>query len=377
MSRRHIDLMESWTAPALLCTITAVGIARYFFRRASTGTEQLHGSQEVMMPEPILLRLLSDDDLAIVLVRCMTPRTAGRCGLTCRTAADRLQQRQLARLWHEYEKMPLDNSPDFDERLRNQGLECCRPGEHGFPDTGYTDSQVQSRHIHATADEHHGVWSFHRLFLWAHTPVFSVVQFAEMSDQTTPEIDLQLYDVAQWLDKHPGLQIMIIGHAVLMNEGDEIIEEQEQLGSALAQARAARIRQRLLFQMISSHGHRYWRDWVEPSSGSDYDKASEGVRAPDAGRGHRLDGGFLGLDENRNAKINGSLDDVLQFYNPGRWAIGRRVRAEGRFPDADCEWSTMTRQLQLDDAAEADMPALCDVVEISVVGFEPHSHLAF
>ena len=109
MSRRHIDLMESWTAPALLCTITAVGIARYFFRRASTGTEQLHGSQEGMMPEPILLRLLSDDDLAIVLVRCMTPRTAGRCGLTCRTAADRLQQRQLARLWHEYEKMPLDN----------------------------------------------------------------------------------------------------------------------------------------------------------------------------------------------------------------------------------------------------------------------------
>ena len=381
-----------WSATALLFSVVGIALFSHFCR-PHPSTEQQLGSQYVAAPEPVLLRLLADDDLSFALARCMTPRTVGLCGLTCRTAAVRFQQRELARMCHEYGHMPRDDDPEFDRRLENQALECCRPGENGFPDNGLTDSQVQSRFVNATADGRNGVWSFHRRYLHSHTPVFGVVRFAKMSDQATPEIDMQMSEVAEWLDRHPGLQIKIIGYA--WHEGLD-----ERWGAALAQARAARVRQRLLFQMMvvarcgkaadaRSQGRCYWRDWVESSSGSvSYDKASEGVRPPDAGHGRGLDGGFLGLDANGIPRTNGNEDEVLQFYEPSQWDIGHHVRATGRFPVVDSAWSTPTRQLQLDDlyaqfddedseVTSSAISALTDVVEISVVGFEPHSHLAF
>lgn len=197
-------------------------------------------------PEPILMRLLTDDDLALALVRCMTPRTAACCGLTCRTAADRIQQREFVRLCHEYDQFSRDDDPDIARRLANQQLESLKPGEPNFPDEGHTDAQLQSQHMHATAEGRHGEWTFQRIFLWSHTPVFRVVPFAQMSDQPNQRIDAQCAEVAKWLSIHPGLLVMITGHAQP--------NLNERLGAAIAQARAARVRQRLLFH-LALDGH--------------------------------------------------------------------------------------------------------------------------
>lgn len=343
-------------------------------------------------PEPMLLRLFDDDDLAIALVRCMTPRTAARCGLTCRMAANRLhQQRELARLCHEYRigVIPHDAARDADLRLARQGLECCRPGEQGHPDLGKTDMQMASRHLQVTRDgERDAVWTFHRLFLWQYTPVFRVVPFAPWSDQLTPEAHGQIGNVAEWLNKHPGLQVMITGHAAPV--GDALHD----LGVALAQARAAHVRQRLLGYLIVADGHRYWRDWEEDTDTPVRlrELISEGVlTAAGAGRQDQPYGGFLGVQEDGasprlnvdgDADLGDELRRLLACYE--QRVIGNRVRAEGRFPFVDSGWSTPTRMLQLEqaeaaaeDEEEAQDMSIYDAVEISVVGFKPHSPLAF
>ena len=73
----------------------------------------------------------------------------------------------------------------------------------------------------------------------------------------------------------------------------------------------------------------------------------------------------------------GSVDfaDVETFYRPR--AVGERVVAQGRWPEACTEWSSAKRKEQVERCRRVGFEVPCSLVEITVAGFEPTSPLCF
>ena len=279
-------------------------------------------------PSGLLIQLLADDDLATAFLRCAPPVTAVRCGLTCTTACTRMQQRQLARLCaRDHRAGPAVQWPSSETHLRR--LQQQRLTTH--------DSQIQSVNVHKSTD-----WTFERVHLWSHTPVFSVIEFGFASDALSSQAHKQIWSAASWLACHPGLRIKVCGFA--RQEAPSV------LGKALAQARAARVRCQLLLCLRELRPECY--------SG---EVAHEGVR----------DGGYSEGED---------LQEVVAFYH--QRVVGEHVQAEGLWPMLTSFWSTKTRHDTVtelldaaDDALQPEVP--CSLSEICVTGFEPTSHLAF
>ena len=301
-----------------------------------------------MQPVSLLLRLLDAEDLAGMLLRFVPPIAAARCGLTCHAACHVFSRRDLV---HSSAPSSQDTSATerFDALLSEQRLEQLRPGERNFPDGGSTDSHLQSLYVHVdTQTEAGGVWTLERKLLHEQTPVFNVISFVqyngrewdEHSDALTHMAETQIEHAAEWLARHPGVKLRVDGYAL-----QDAALGGAALAQALAQARAARVRKRLLerLQAIFPHPH-----WVAESAEDD------GVRL----------GGY--------SEEGDELDAVIAFYAPR--VLGRTVQAVGRWPHACADWSTGTRKMVVHHD-NGELP--CSVVEISVVGFEPVSVLAF
>ena len=300
-------------------------------------------------PASLLLRLLDAEDLAGTLLRFVPPSVAARCGLTCHAACNVFSRRDLVRSSasaHSDE----DATERFEEHLRKQHLECVRPGERSFPDQGSSDSQMHSIYVHVFPEDegiYTNLWTLERKLLHEQTPVFNVISFVqfdeisrewdEHSDVLTHKAERQIEHAAEWLARHPGIQLRVDGYALR--------EMPAALGGALAQARAARVRKRLLERLQAIFPH---PEWVAENAEDD---------------GVRLGGYSEEVD---------ALDAVVAFYVPR--VVGRRVRAASRWPNACADWSTATRQTVVHHD-NGDLP--CSVVEISVSGFEPASVLAF
>ena len=295
-------------------------------------------------PASLLLRLLDAEDLAGTLLRFVPPSVAARCGLTCHAACNVFSRRDLVRSSasaHSDE----DATERFEEHLRKQHLECVRPGERSFPDQGSSDSQMHSIYVYVFPED--DLWTLERKLLHEQTPVFNVISFVqfdeisrewdEHSDVLTHKAETQIEHAAEWLARHPGIQLRVDGYALR--------EMPAALGGALAQARAAGVRKRLLQRLQAIFPH---PEWVAENAEDD---------------GVRLGGYSEEVD---------ALDAVVSFYVPR--VVGRRVRAVGRWPNACADWSTATRQTVVHHD-NGDLP--CSVVEISVSGFEPASVLAF
>ena len=162
-------------------------------------------------------------------------------------------------------------------------------------------------------------------------------EWDEHSDELTDTAEMQIEHAAEWLARHPGIQLRVDGYALR--------EIPAALGGALAQARAARVRKRLLERLQAIFPH---PEWVAENAEDD------GVR--------------LG----RYSEEVDALDAVVAFYVPR--VVGRRVRAAGWWPNICADWSTATRRAVV-HRDNGDLP--CSAVEISVSGFEPASVLAF
>ena len=291
----------------------------------------------------LLLRLLDAEDLAGTLLRFVPPSVAARCGLTCHAACNVFSRRDLVRS-SASARSDEDATEIFEAHLSKQHLECVRPGERNFPDQGGSDSQMQSIYVHVFPEDE-GVWTLERKLLHEQTPVFNVISFVqhngrewdEHSDVLTDTAEMQIEHAAEWLARHPGIQLRVDGYALR--------EMPAALGGALAQARAARVRKRLLERLQAIFPH---PEWVAENAEDD---------------GVRLGGYSEEVD---------ALDAVVAFYVPR--VVGRRVRAAGRWPNVCADWSTRTRKAVVHHD-NGDLP--CSVVEISVSGFEPASVLAF
>lgn len=354
MSSRLAAVAPIAVAVCAVVATTWLRRARRFRASARAGSASAGSAQE---PPSLLLRLLDDDDLATAFLCFVPAPAAARCGLTCRAALQRLTQRETARLCKDYGRVG-HSSPMAEEFRREQGLEYCREGEPGFPDEGATDSQAQSWYVHVDRGQQ-SPWTFHRLHLWHQTPVFDVIAFDAVSDAISHVAERRIGRAAQWLSLHPGLVIQIDGYhaaAGLLVGGVE-------LGPALAQARAARVRQHLLRHLRdiarerATRNRSYWAsedtdEGVYPGGSTIVDLLTRGV----------------------------AMSDVRDFYTPDDTprAVGSKVRAEGSaLGERPCrEWSSYSRKEALadDELHGRENPNL--FVEISVVGFEPHSDLA-
>ena len=323
--------------------VSAASIERVLQARAGAWVPKVVAAGERTQPASLLLRLLDAEDLAGMLMRFVPPCVAARCGLTCHAACNVFSRRDLVRLAASASS-DEDATERFEEHLSKQHLECVRPGERSFPDQGSTDSQMHSIFVHVFPEDE-GVWTLERKLLHEQTPVFNVISFVqfngyewdEHSDVLTHTAETQIEHAAEWLARHPGIQLRVDGHALR--------DLPAALGGALAQARAVRVRKRLLERLQAIFWHPAWA----AESAED-----DGVR-------------LGGYSEEADA-----LDAVIAFYEPR--VVGRKVRAEGRWPHACADWSTATRQAVVHHD-NGDLP--CSVVEISVSGFEPASVLAF
>ena len=323
--------------------VSAASIERVLQARAGAGVPKVVAAGGRTQPASLLLRLLDAEDLAGMLMRFVPPCVAARCGLTCHAACNVFSRRDLVRLAASASS-DEDATERFEEHLSKQHLECVRPGERSFPDQGSTDSQMQSIFVHVVPEDE-GVWTLERKLLHEQTPVFNVISFVqfngygwdEHSDVLTHTAETQIEHAAEWLARHPGIQLRVDGHALR--------DLPAALGGALAQARAVRVRKRLLERLQAIFWHPAWA----AESAED-----DGVR-------------LGGYSEEADA-----LDAVIAFYEPR--VVGRKVRAVGRWPHACADWSTATRQAVVHHD-NGDIP--CSVVEISVSGFEPASVLAF
>ena len=297
-------------------------------------------------PTSLLLRLLDAEDLAGTLLHFVPPSVAARCGLTCHAACNVFSRRDLVRS-SASSRCDEDATERFEAHLRKQHLECLRPGERNFPDQGRSDSQLQSIYVHVfPEDAPQGVWTLERKLLHEQTPVFNVISFVqhngrewdEHSDVLTYRAEMQIEHAAEWLARHPGIQIRVDGYA--LQDMPAALG-----GAALAQARAARVRKRLLERLQAIFPHPHWVAEIAEEDGVRLGGYSEEVDAMDA---------------------------VIDFYVTH--VVGRRVQAVGRWPDACADWSTATRQAVVHHD-NGELP--CSVVEISVSGFAPASVLAF
>ena len=321
--------------------VSAASLERVVQARADVPQVVAVGGQP--QPASLLLRLLDAEDLAGTLLRFVPPRVAARCGLTCHAACNVFSRRDLV-LSSASAHSDEDATERFEAHLSRQHLECVRPGERNFPDQGNSDSQMQSIYVRGFPEDE-CVWTLERKLLHEQTPVFNVISFVqyngrawdEHSDVLTHKAEMQIEHAAEWLARHPGIQLRVDGYALR--------EMPAALGGALAQARAAGVRKRLLERLQAIFPH---PEWVAESAEDD---------------GVRLGGYSEEVD---------ALDAVVAFYVPR--VVGRKVRAAGRWPNACADWSTATRQAVVHHD-NGDLP--CSVVGISVSGFEPASVLAF
>ena len=170
------------------------------------------------------------------------------------------------------------------------------------------DSQIQSVNLHKKTD-----WTFERLHLWAHTPVFSVIDFGFASDFLSSRAHKQIWSAASWLAGHPGLRIKVCGFA--RQEAPSV------LGKALAQARATRVRCTLL-QCLKELRPDCYTGEVD----------DDGVRPGGYSEDH-------------------DLQEVVAFYR--QRVVGKHVEAEGLWPIATSFWSTKTRHDAVTDILDA------------------------
>lgn len=135
-------------------------------------------------------------------------------------------------------------------------------------------------------------WSLERLHLCFAPPQFPLIHFDFANDALDEEARQSLESVAEILRRHPGLGLLVRGYARP--------EAPPDLGIALSQARAARVRSHLLGLL----GPGRWQE-----------DATEGLRQ----------GGYSEGDPD--------LDRVLEFYRPR--VVGRRIRAVGCWSETD------------------------------------------
>ena len=329
----------------------------------------------------ILLRLLDDPDLAIEVVKFLAPRSVGCVGLTCCSAAARLQQasgQDLARQWaqlhielrsgerppcyfyHQDETGESHHGEDgeFERRSEAEGLEV-------HSDSTGPDSQLHAMFMHPSGfGGRRSDWNFHRIYLYNNTPVFNVIPFQSDSDelQEKPHIQ-QIWRIADWLCAHPGLVVRVDGYA---RQGLP-----EHFGKALAQARATRVRQALLVTLRECANAidanvTYWEE---------FDDANEGIYI-------HSEAAPLNFDQD--------VDAMIDFYETH--SVGSAVRAEGCWPKELQFWSAESRKAQLrlhrrqseifaamggdvDDPDILYIPS--SVVEVTVFRYEPHSRRVF
>jgi len=265
---------------------------------------QTHPSAGPASSASLLPQLIGDDDLACAFLAQCAASTAARVGLTCRAASQRLQDRTTARVCHEAWESDTSLPGWATERLCPIGV---------------------------------GGWTFERLHLSSSPPEFECIQFGFASDTLSANAERQVERAASWLACHPGLTVRVDGYA--RQEAPSV------LGVPLAQARAVRVRQRLL-EILQSHDRgEHWS----------YEGASDGVRP----------GGYSEAFD---------FDEVLVFYEAR--AVGTKVQAQGRWPHAFCEWSSGARKRRV-ESTSIDDEVPCSIAEITISGFEPTSRLAF
>mmetsp|Transcript_53892 Transcript_53892/g.100982 ORF Transcript_53892/g.100982 Transcript_53892/m.100982 type:complete len:237 (-) Transcript_53892:102-812(-) len=135
-------------------------------------------------------------------------------------------------------------------------------------------------------------WSLERLHLCYEPPRFPLIHFSFANDELDARARDDLEEVAEVCKRHPSLQLLVRGYARP--------EAPPDLGVALSQARAARVRSYLL-RLLKDFG------WDEDPS--------EGIR----------DGGY---DEGRR-----DLDEMLGFYCTR--VVGQRIKAVGCWSEGD------------------------------------------
>eukprot|EP00913_Durusdinium_trenchii_P017728 g16660.t1 len=133
--------------------------------------------------------------------------------------------------------------------------------------------------VRALRPEGGAKWSLERLHLCQNPPCLPSIGFAFASDAISINAHHELERTAAILEKHPGLRLTILGMARP--------DAPHELGVALSQARAVRVRSHLLGLLANST---QWQD----------EDATEGVR----------EGGY---DEGED------IDDTLDFYSCQRW----------------------------------------------------------
>lgn len=137
-------------------------------------------------------------------------------------------------------------------------------------------------------------WSLERLHLCQEPPCLAAISFAFASDAITINAHHELERIAAILVKHPGLRLSIVGMARP--------DAPPELGLALSQARAVRVRSHLLDLLSELSSCPRWQE----------EEAMDcGVRA----------GGY---DEGEE------IEDALAFYSCQRW-VGDRIRAIGHW----------------------------------------------
>jgi len=134
-------------------------------------------------------------------------------------------------------------------------------------------------------------WSLERLHLCQSPPCLSAISFAFASDAISINAHHELERIAAILVKHSGLRLSILGMARP--------DAPPELGLALSQARAVRVRSHLLGLLANCPA---WED---------EHAIDRGVRA----------GGY---DEGEE------IEDALAFYSCQRW-VGERIRAIGHW----------------------------------------------
>ncbi|CAL1150875.1 unnamed protein product [Cladocopium goreaui] len=139
-------------------------------------------------------------------------------------------------------------------------------------------------------------WTLERLHLCQEPPCLAAISFAFASDAITINAHHELERIAGILVKHPGLRLSIVGTARP--------DAPPELGLALSQARAVRVRSHLL-GLLSELSELSSCQWQEEEA------MDCGVRA----------GGY---DEGEE------IEDALAFYSCQRW-VGDRIRAIGRW----------------------------------------------
>eukprot|EP00435_Cladocopium_sp_Y103_P014937 s3895_g3.t1 len=153
------------------------------------------------------------------------------------------------------------------------------------------DGPSRARSVRAMLPKEKQEWSLERLHLCQEPPCLAAISFAFASDAITINAHHELERIAAILLKHPGLRLSIVGMARP--------DAPPELGLALSQARAVRVRSHLLGLLSSCQA------WQEEEA------MDCGVRA----------GGY---DEGEE------IEDALAFYSCQRW-VGDRIRAIGRW----------------------------------------------